>query len=480
MRLLSREHLPLFAVLAAFALLRLLVIPAFGLGVDEAHYVLYGRFLDLSYFDHPPLVGWVQYVFTSLFGENLFGARIGAVIVGFLASLGIYALLCAVSSDRTAALVGVIALNASFLFNALFMMLMPDTLLFLLLVPVIFAVLAVEKENSVNHWLLLGGLLGLAGLAKYTAVLFLVPIALYFLIRKRFDLFITPKMFPALLVALAIISPVLIWNVGHDWISFTYQSGHVVGSDTLDWRAFGQSVAAQFGAYSPFLFPVAFYGLFKALRSDNDLLFLSALFGTVLIGFFTYASLYKPALPHWSAPFYLLFIPIGSYYLWRTQGVWKKYLYVALSVSMLITLVAYAELAFKFIPTGDYNSIHRDIYGFDTVMKEANALIEHPEREAIAVTNWTLASRAIFYNSAYKSDVYLLDGRYDQFDLWQHGSPRGRDLLVVNTHFFRADVTASMQCDAVEKARTLDIVLNGTKVNTIDYVWCRNFQGLKE
>ena len=32
----------------------------FGLTVDEAHYVLYGKIIDFSYVDHPPLVGWVQ------------------------------------------------------------------------------------------------------------------------------------------------------------------------------------------------------------------------------------------------------------------------------------------------------------------------------------------------------------------------------------------------------------------------------------
>jgi len=78
MRCPGKEHLPLVALLTGFAILRLLVIPTFGLGVDEAHYVLYGRFLDLSYFDHPPLVGWVQAALAWIFGENLYGARIGA------------------------------------------------------------------------------------------------------------------------------------------------------------------------------------------------------------------------------------------------------------------------------------------------------------------------------------------------------------------------------------------------------------------
>src|SRR3990167_7616837 len=37
-----------------------------GLSVDEAHYLLYAAHPALSYFDHPPLVGWVQWPLVAL------------------------------------------------------------------------------------------------------------------------------------------------------------------------------------------------------------------------------------------------------------------------------------------------------------------------------------------------------------------------------------------------------------------------------
>ena len=37
-----------------------------GLSVDEAHYALYAQYLALSYFDHPPLVGWIQWPLVAL------------------------------------------------------------------------------------------------------------------------------------------------------------------------------------------------------------------------------------------------------------------------------------------------------------------------------------------------------------------------------------------------------------------------------
>ncbi|NCU93095.1 MAG: glycosyl transferase, partial [Burkholderiaceae bacterium] len=36
------------------------------LSVDEAHYALYADRLAWSYFDHPPLVGWIQWPLVAI------------------------------------------------------------------------------------------------------------------------------------------------------------------------------------------------------------------------------------------------------------------------------------------------------------------------------------------------------------------------------------------------------------------------------
>jgi len=39
---------------------------AIEFSVDEAHYALYAQHLAWSYFDHPPLVGWIQWPLVAL------------------------------------------------------------------------------------------------------------------------------------------------------------------------------------------------------------------------------------------------------------------------------------------------------------------------------------------------------------------------------------------------------------------------------
>ena len=63
-------------------LLRLIYIGAAQLIPDEAYYWNYAQHMDLSFFDHPPMVAWLIWLGTGLFGDNEFGVRVGAVICG--------------------------------------------------------------------------------------------------------------------------------------------------------------------------------------------------------------------------------------------------------------------------------------------------------------------------------------------------------------------------------------------------------------
>ncbi|HIP19857.1 MAG TPA: glycosyltransferase family 39 protein [Sulfurimonas sp.] len=478
MHLASKEHRPLLLFISFVAAFRLLIAPHLGLGADEAHYLIYALKLDWSYFDHPPLVGWTQYIFTSIFGINEFGARVSAITIGFFTSLFVYKLIYQIDSNARLAFISILALNAMFIFNALFLMLMPDTLLFFLIVPIIFCVDALSKNDNFNNFLYLGILVGLAGLSKYTAILFLPPIILYFLIKKRYDLFISPKLFVSIAIAFFIISPVIYWNIQNDWMSFTYQSQHVVGSSHINWQGFAQSFVAQLVAYNPFLFPLSFYGLYRAFKSKNEPLFIAALFGATLLIFFTYSSLYKTALPHWSALFYLLFVPIGVYYLYEKTSLWKKYIKFSIGFGLLLSSLLYIEIATKIIPLPDENSIQLDVYGFEKIMQEANEHIKNPQTQAIGVTLWTLASRAIVYNEAYNSEVYLLDDRFDQFDIWESKSPLSKDMIVIDINFAHKNIEQYMKCDSVKKLNSFKLLETNKKDNITLYK-CSNYQGIR-
>jgi len=473
----------IFFLIGFFTLIRLVVAPLFGLSVDEAHYILYAKYLDWSYVDHPPLVGWTHAPFFYFLGTNEFLTRLPAILIFAAASYCAYLFILRITQSIRLSLISVLALNCSFMLNALGLMLLPDSLLLLFVFLLIFIAEKIDREKKPLDFILLGVLLGLMGLAKYTSILLVPPLVIFFVMKKRYDVLFSPYMFLVALIAFIFIAPVIYWNITHDFISFRYQGGHVFGTLASSFKNFAESLAAQFGAYCPFLFIISFYGFFKALRSQSVYLRLAVLFGGTIMVFFLLTSFYERTLPHWPSIFYLLFIPVGTCFLLRAQEKWKRnFLYFSVGFSLILTLFIYMELAGKFFAFPDYQSPFRDIYGYPLITKEANEIIKNDvsaKPKAMAVTNWTLGSRVRYYSLPYQREVYVIDIRKDQFDLWEKKLPIGYDLLFLDSHFENKDIAAYARCNNTEVAGERDLILNGSKVDSFKFIWCRNYQGVK-
>ena len=150
-----------------------------GFSVDEAHYALYGLYLDWSYFDHPPLVGWMQAIPVHL---HLTDGWIRLIpeffwLAGVLLSMRIAALLLERHRSSFPYLkeravmfwTALIAILAPLL-HVLGVGLLPDTLLLFLVPCMMLITLRLDEQLHNRHpqdlglWMLLGLILGLAGL----------------------------------------------------------------------------------------------------------------------------------------------------------------------------------------------------------------------------------------------------------------------------------------------------------------------------
>ncbi len=478
----TKPKIFLALIIAFFSALRLGVAPLFGLGVDEAHYVLYAKFLDLSYVDHPPLVGWVHALIFYTLGTNEFLARLPAILIFAATSYLAYRFLWYISRSASLSLAAVLALNSSFLFNALALMLLPDTLLLFLAFLFLEIMLKIAAHGQRKHFLYLGLILGTAGLAKYTAILFLPPFFLFCLRRRRFALLFSGNLFLTTLIAGLCLIPVLIWNGQNDWISFRYQGQHLTSFSAHMLKNFFFSLMGQFLSYSPFLFAVACYGFIKSWSALNERIFLAFLLGASSLIFFSFFSFFDVILPHWNCLFYILFIPLGVYYLGKGENKRKKkILKICIGFSCALTIFLYAELAGKFFRFPDFRSPFQDIYGWDHICQEANRWLKKNPRspKALAVTNWTMGSRVMYYSLPYGNEIFVIDERRDQFDIWQKKDPCGYDLLFVQTYFEKVDIGQKFKCAQVIPVHNLELTLNGGKVNKVYLVWCQNYQGMK-
>jgi hypothetical protein len=148
-------------------------------------------------------------------------------------------------------------------------------------------------------------------LSKYTALLFgpAILIWLVSVLRLRRWL-ISPWPYLGALVALAVFSPVILWNADHQWVSFIKQ---IVGRARIsEFRlAFvGELIPVQFVFATPLVYILGVMGLYalfmrKAGASPARML-INAMFWTISL-YFVWHSLHDGVGANWFAPVYPAF-----------------------------------------------------------------------------------------------------------------------------------------------------------------------------
>jgi Dolichyl-phosphate-mannose-protein mannosyltransferase len=303
-------------LILAFTALRIVFASLIGFGVDESYTLGQARFLALSYFDHPPLHIWLAHGAMALFGTS-WAVRLPFILIFAATSWGLY-LLTARLFNAAAGVWAVFCLNVSLFFLASAgTWVVPDGPL---LCALVFGMLALarlffpkagEKPSVWGAWLVAGLCFGLAGLSKYSAVFVIAGLAVFLLATPHRRMLAHPAPYLGALVAVAVVSPVIVWNLTHDWASLKFQAGRG-GGKGLTLSAFAQMVAGQFVWLAPWVaVPLAYAGVaaFGRMR-DQRVLFLLAL-ALPTIGYFTLQSLWSGwALPHWPMPGWFFVFPL--------------------------------------------------------------------------------------------------------------------------------------------------------------------------
>ncbi|MBU3597766.1 glycosyltransferase family 39 protein [Polynucleobacter bastaniensis] len=461
--------------------------------VDEAHYALYAKHLAWSYFDHPPLVGWIQWPLVNLTSSEGIIRLIPEllwVLSAFLVyrvSLEIHHLIqgrnagyltTALPSANLCGLMAVLAIIAAPLPHVLAIGLLPDTLLAPLSLGLMLMALRWTRKDqfTIADWIITGLLLGLAGLSKYTAA-FTAFALLFVLLASPKKVWITKTGFwLAVAIALIMISPVLYWNWVNDWISFKYQIAHGSGG-AWAWRKVGAFVGIQIACFGLLLLLGAYTFLRHCLHSHKWVLI--ALLSFFIIPFVIFAALSGGgSLPHWTTPAWFCLAPFAGIGLAKAWAVQRRMAIRILLVGQLVICL----LSFGFVLAGGFTSSAvksnpiADLYGWKLAGQKAAQLAQATKANGIAVQNWTLGSRAAWYAQALP--VFVLDQRQDQFDLWFGQLPAGANVLLINWSgmSFSPPIGQNLAFEVCEPLDQLEIIRFGQVLSKFDYSLCRNWQ----
>ena len=267
---------------------------------DEAYYALYGEHLAWGYFDHPPMVGLMTYLSSILFSGSL-GVRFFTIVASCLSLLVIWKIAnldCFEKgllesplpplkggdakrqseakvvepvetptylkrpfdrlrdlSPKNVLLFFIIACSIV-MFNIYGFVTTPDASLILFSALFLLVYQRYLADKSWRNALLMGVTMALMVYSKYHAFLLLGLIVL-----SNLKLLKDGKFWVACLLALALLTPHILWQVSNDFPSFKY---HLAGrNEAFRWSYFLEYLPNQLLIFNPFTFGAVVYVLIR-------------------------------------------------------------------------------------------------------------------------------------------------------------------------------------------------------------------------
>ena len=422
-----------------------------GLGDDEAHYWQYSRHIELSYYDHPPVIAYLIKTTTLIFGNTPLSVRIGGIFCSVLFSIILF-LFIKNMYDLKTGFFNVILFSLIPVFFIGSIITIPDaplSVFWLIYIFLIYKIINSENEKFIIKTFYVSGvILGLALSSKYNAILlpFCTFLLLIFIKSKRKWLF-KKYFYISLIIAFIIFSPVFIWNLDYNFIPFNYQLTHGFGHYTNfkfpipDFSIFTKNIIAQSAYISPLLFVLLFITLFliKYKNIDDKTLFLLT-FSIPVIFIFDFIGLFKEILPHWPVMGYIPLIILTNNYLLNNKN--KFLIYLSYLISIILTLTIILHSLYSIIPYGKYFNpqldITNELYGWKEAGEKIQEFLDKNNDYFILTHKHYIASQLAFYIPC-RPKIFCINDYIDQYDFWQQNSINldGKNFLFITDNRFK-------------------------------------------
>lgn len=484
------------AWVAAATLIRLVCVAPLPISNGEAYYASWSRFLDWSYYDHPPLVAWMVRA-TTVFGSSPAAVRLGPILAAGAFGLLVYRLAERLFRPR-AAFFALVLVTALPVFLASSFVLNPEAPLAPLWVGFLCVLEGMRKRDGWYRPLLAGLLLGCAFLAKYTAVL-LVPAALIYVASsaptRRW--LRRPSFYAGGVVALVVTLPVLIWNQARGWPSVRLHLVErasaalpVAGENRINQLvAVSSSTGAghlesllrvlvgQLMSYSPLLAPLLVMALVAALRrsrrDDRDL-FVTAFSWPVLIPLLIAMTRFQDAEQHWTMMAMVPAVLAAGHYADEYWSRSKRLRAVALAgialsgVAFLLgNIHARSTALLRLIPADRYDAradMINELIGWDEVRASVTrAAVSTPGSVVVASNHYSLCGRLMF-EMGDAPPVYCPAARRSAFDFFDRRDPPPDATVIAVTTDIHDELPAGLEGRSCGVADTVDIERGGRRV----------------
>jgi 4-amino-4-deoxy-L-arabinose transferase-like glycosyltransferase len=402
---------------------------------------MWGQHLSWSYFDHPPLDGWLQGLVALVLPWSNFSVR-ALTWLSFGGTLWIVwlwsgRLAPAARSDwfwHAAVIyltIPVIALMSTLAVH--------DHLLLFFVAASLYAFhgFAGDWEDGRRSWgklYLAAALLGLAVLTKYNGVFLGLGYAMWILARPKLrSLLRTPHLWLAALLAIAIQAPVFYWNLTEHFASFRF---HLEDRPSANWQHPRLNQIPVFlGVMVVAMSPVLFLSLLRwpwlKPRGDAEARASSLSASVWLVGTIAFAAMsaYVLVYFHWNIVAYAALVPIALRLLGHPIAIW---LHILIGVVIFSGAIAnYALMPLGAVGIADPGTAAN--YGWPQLAARVTAQQQaHPDA-FLAATRYNYASQLGY--QLHDTGVAAFNHTPSQYDYWwDKPAHAGRDAIIIADH----------------------------------------------
>jgi 4-amino-4-deoxy-L-arabinose transferase-like glycosyltransferase len=410
------------------ALWRLYLSAELHLHPDEAYYWLWSRHLDISYFDHPPMVAYFIWL-TTLVSKSELWVRLPGTVVVLVASGVIWRLAMQMFKSVQVAAGSVLLFNAYPLTMLALMVMTPDVPVFLFWSLGVYLFWQTVHSHKTWLWYLLGVTFGLALLSKYTAILMVPCFFIYLALSDDRHWLKTRYPYLAVLIGFTCFLPVVYWNSQHHWGSFAMQFRNGLGGDSYGFDKVAEYIGGQVLITGPVVWLLGVYvGLVGIFRRDKATLFLIAT-SLPVVAIFGVTSFRKAAGPNWPAFAYVTFSLLVAQYCLRGNSRLRRALWWAAMLSSLtLTAIVTLHARFNVLHLGQYSKALAvaDATNWFHGWRELGVELKKYPGKVYAITpSHQLSAEIIYYSGETIMAQTARGTRTSQFNYWNW--PAGLD-----------------------------------------------------
>ncbi|MCX7705279.1 MAG: glycosyltransferase family 39 protein [bacterium] len=275
------------------------IIPITG---DEAYFIVWAKHLNYGYYEHPPMIGWIMWLFSFL-GDNIFVYRIFPLFVIPLIALLIVKILSNIDKDKAYLCGSVFLLSPVGILNVLSVNDVP-LILFTFLTGLFFY-RGMNTKRGLDA-MLSGFFGGCAFLSKYFFMVFVFSLFIFCMVSRK--KYLWKILTISLISGLPLVFINVLWNYNNCWLNVMFNLFFRNRNLAINFDSVFVFLVEQFFLMTPFLAIIFVRNCFFSdiIKRDDTLRLFWYLFMVPLV-FFLLLSFIKKVGLHWMASFYPFF-----------------------------------------------------------------------------------------------------------------------------------------------------------------------------